>query len=249
MLITLAGKGSSGKSTLAATLVPLLHTQQPSLLVVDADPHGSLTRLLGVTPRATLGDLRSQYERALITGRDAAMRPDEDRVAFAERQMVDQALTPLVGGGQFLSVGVWATEGSQCTPNRVMGYALDAMLPRFALTLIDHEAGIEHIGRYARTPIDLLLVVATPDRLSLDVAGQIVAHARRVGRTVHRVGLVLNRVQAGDRDDPDIQAALADLDLPLRGTVPESRLLRRGHPDPDWIAAIRPILQELVQAL
>ena len=67
-MIAFAGKGSSGKSTIAALalswLLPQL-TYRP--LVIDADPHQSLGTLLSVTPPATLGSLRSQYERALLT--------------------------------------------------------------------------------------------------------------------------------------------------------------------------------------
>ena len=65
--ISLAGKGSSGKSTLLPTLVMCVRALAPALcvLVFDADPHMSGTRMLGVVVDRTLGQLRSAYERQL----------------------------------------------------------------------------------------------------------------------------------------------------------------------------------------
>lgn len=229
MYIAIAGKGSSGKSTLAALAVSWLLPQFSTRpLVIDADPHQSLCMLLSVQPPTSLGSLRSQYERALMTGRDPALQPDETRVAFAERLLAHEALHH-ADGFDLLALGQWALPGSQCTPNRVFGYALAQLLPLYSLTLIDHEAGVEHIGRFSDVPIDRLLIVATPEALSLDVAGRVLSHARAVGRHVGQAALVLNRVQPDDLDDPAVGAALArleDVGLPLAAVLPESRGLR-----------------------
>lgn len=229
MYIAFAGKGSSGKSTIAAVALSWLLSQFAERpLIIDADPHQSLCTLLSVQPPSSLGSLRSQHERALLTGRDAALRPDETRLAFAERLLADEALHQ-AEGFDLLALGQWELPGSQCTPNRVLGYALAQLLPRYPLTLIDHEAGVEHIGRFNEVPIDRLVVVATPEALSLDVAGRVLAHARAVGREVRSAALLLNRVQPGDLDDPAVSAALARLEgdgLPLAAALPESRGLR-----------------------
>lgn len=229
MYIALAGKGSSGKSTIAALAVSwLLPWLADRPLVIDADPHQSLCTLLGLLPSATLGALRSQYERALVSGRDAALRPDETRVAFAERLLVGEALHQ-AERFDLLALGQWELPGSQCTPNRVLGYALAQLLPRYPLTIVDHEAGVEHIGRLNAVPIDRLVVVATPEALSLQVAGRVLEHARAVGRAVHSAALLLNRVEPGDLDDPAVSEALARLEgagLPLAAALPESRGLR-----------------------
>lgn len=229
MYIAFAGKGSSGKSTIAALalswLIPQLVTRP---LVIDADPHQSLCTLLRIQPPATLGGLRSHYERALITGRDEALRPDETRVAFAERLLADDALHH-APAFDLLALGQWELPGSQCTPNRVLGYALAQFLPSYPLTLIDHEAGIEHIARFNEVPIDRLVVVATPEALSLDVAGRVLEHARMVGREIRSAALLLNRVHPDDLDDPAVNEALARLEgegLPLAAALPESVGLR-----------------------
>ncbi len=260
MYLAFAGKGSSGKSTLVAMLVPWLCTCMPAarILVVDADPHQSLCRLLSCTPPVTLGGLRSQYERAFLTGRDPALRPDESRVAFAERALGEQALHQMP---QFdlLAIGQWELPGSQCTPNRVLGMALASLAATYDYVIVDHEAGIEHIGRFTELPIDRLILVATPEALSLDVAQRVLQYAKQVNRTIHAAGVVLNRVEEDDDDEPLVTQTLDLLALrgaPVLGWLPESRGLRRYSrsgagpqmldADDPWCRAIARLLPVLV---
>ena len=87
-------------------------------------------------------------------------------------------------GFDFLAMGRWELAGSQCTVNRVLERALVELARQYDVVLVDNEAGVEHVGRFASTPIDLLLLMATPEALSLNVAGQIMAHCREVQRPV-----------------------------------------------------------------
>ncbi len=231
MYVAFAGKGSSGKSTIAAMLVPWLCQSIPAarILVVDADPHQSLCQLLDCMPSATLGGLRSQYERAFLTGRDPVLRRDETRVAFAERALGEQALhrTPQF---DLLAIGQWDLPGSQCTPNRVLGMALASLSTAYDYVIVDHEAGIEHIGRFTEQPIDRLILVATPDALSLDVAQRVLQYAKQVNRTIHATSVVLNRVEEDDDDEIQVTRTLdllARNGAPVLGRLPESRGLRR----------------------
>ena len=226
--IALAGKGSSGKSTLLPILLETVRALAPDLrvLVVDADPHMSGTRMLGVAVERTLGQLRSAYERQFKLGPDDV---DETREEFAERKMGKEALVR-AGGFDLLAMGHWELVGSQCTVNRVLERALDGLAGRYDVLIIDNEAGVEHIGRYASQQVDLLLVVSQPDAEFLEVAQQIWARCREVGRRVDAARLVLNRVQDGDLEDPGLLARLDELGrggLAYAGALPESAGLRK----------------------
>lgn len=150
----------------------------------------------------------------------------------------------------FLALGQWELAGSQCTPNRVMARALAAMLGRYDLALLDHEAGVEHIGRYAGIPLDALVIVATPARLSLDVAGRIWESATRL-REAPRLGfLLLNRVHEGDLARPHVAEALALFDqagVHFLGTVSEAddepHTLPADHP---WHGQLAPLWSTLL---
>jgi CO dehydrogenase maturation factor len=182
--------------------------------------------MLGRIVPTTLGHLRSTYEREFKQGPGAL---DETREEFAERKMGTEAL---LRGAEYdlLAMGHWELPGSQCTVNRVLARALDALVGQYDVVIIDNEAGVEHIGRYASLMIDLLLVVAQPDAEFLAVAQQIWARCLEVRRNVIAPRLVLNRVRDGDLDDPNLQEQLAMLrlaGLPLAGALPESDALRR----------------------
>jgi CO dehydrogenase nickel-insertion accessory protein CooC1 len=65
--IITAGKGGTGKTVFLCHLLQrhALAKLAGRILVVDADPHQSLTDLLGVRPPETLGGLKKQNEQAL----------------------------------------------------------------------------------------------------------------------------------------------------------------------------------------
>jgi len=221
--LALAGKGSAGKSTLLPHLIYHLRHALPTarLLVVDADPHMSATVLLGIAPATTLGELRSRYERQLACGNGLR---DTTREAFAEQAMGAQALVH-TRDYDLLTMGHWALPGSQCVVNRVLERALSSLAGRYDLVVYDNEAGIEHIGRFAAIPLDLLLLVATPNPLFLDVAGRIVSYSGDVQRQIKRCWLVLNRAQAADLHDHCLQQPLSDLAIcgaQLMAVLPES---------------------------
>lgn len=225
--IALAGKGSAGKSTLLPHLVVRLRHARPDirLLVVDADPHMSATALLGVAPPATLGQLRSRYERTLARG--DGLR-DATREAFAECAMGDEALLR-APGFDLLALGHWELSGSQCVVNRVLERALVALVGRYDVVLYDHEAGIEHVGRFGTMSLDLLLLLTTPDPLFLDVAGRVLDRCREVGRSIARRWLVVNCVRPDDLGDNGFRQALRSAPLcgaEVVGLLPESPALR-----------------------
>jgi CO dehydrogenase maturation factor len=248
--IALAGKGSSGKTTLLPSLLAAATAFRPTerRLVVDADPHQSLTTLLGHTGVTTVAALRSAYERTLLTG--TALREDDTREAFLEARMGAEARLT-ASGYDFLSLGQWELAGSQCTPNRVMARALAGLLAHYDLALLDHEAGVEHLGRYASVPLDALVIVSTPERMALDVAERIHASAMRLREPPRRSYLLLNRVRAGDLGKRHVRDALARCDqagVHVLGTVREAddepHTLPAAHP---WHAQLPPIWDTLLR--
>ena len=244
--IDLAGKGSSGKSTLVPPLVARLK-QGRRLLVVDADPHLSAAHLLGITPPETLGTLRSRYEREFKTGQGIPKGDDDTRDEFAERQMATQALCHC-DGFDFLAMGRWELAGSQCTVNRVLERALESLARQYDVVLVDNEAGVEHVGRFASTPIDLLLLMATPEALSLNVAAKIMAHCREVQRPVRQSLLLLNRVLEGDLSDAKIMQQINALQVVVAGTILESVAMRRGADgDIAWEASVQQALSSVLR--
>jgi len=223
--VALAGKGSSGKSTLVPHLVRHFLSTSSRVLVVDADPNGTASFLVGApTGAPTIGALRSQYEREFKSGIGVAM--DVSREEFAEGKMGEEALIEL-DGFHLLTMGRWDLAGSQCAVNRVLERSLATLAQRYDVVITDYEAGLEPLGRYTAIPIDHLLMIATPDLLSLRVAGEIWNYCRTIGRDVRGASLLLNRVASEGVPD-GLSEKLTQLSfegLPLAGGLHESKAI------------------------
>lgn len=241
--IVTAGKGGTGKSvTLAHLLIRfILPHARKRILVVDADPHQSLTLLLaqeyGFRPPRSLGDLKREQDAPLRTGRglENATRDELARV-LVERALID------LPGGQLLVMGETRQPGCQCVVNSLLGHALDALQDRYDLAFIDNEAGIEQIGRHHGWPVHTLLLFCRPRSLDLDVAARILEQAHAVQRPVGQSVLVVNGLQMGGTG---LRVAQPHTDHLI--SLPYSILLEVAErADPTWINSLRP-LANLIQ--
>lgn len=233
-IIITAGKGGTGKSTIIAHLLKrhILGNGLGSVLVVDADPHQSLTHYLGIKPKTTLGDLRRQHERALKSGQGLERM---SRQEFA-REITENAVTS-IEGGDLLVMGRNSDPGCQCVVNNILGRALDVLADQYALIVVDNEAGIEQIGRHA-WPVDHLLLFSSPKKTELDVAWQILGRASESKRWIGSAYLILNRVHKGQ----DMRFVSADhrvTSTVVLGALPYSkRLDQEERPDEAWLNAL-----------
>jgi len=67
--IGLAGKGGTGKTTIAGLLVKFLTEKgKVPVLAVDADANANLNEVLGLQVEETLGDAREEMKRGVATG-------------------------------------------------------------------------------------------------------------------------------------------------------------------------------------
>ncbi len=97
------------------------------------------------------------------------------------------------------------------------------------VTLVDMEAGLEHLSRSGGTlaHADVLLVVMEPSRKSILTAGRTIVLAEELGLT--RVYGVGNKAQLPE-DAEFFTTVAAEYNVPLAGIVPE---------DPDVVEADR----------
>jgi CO dehydrogenase maturation factor len=64
--IAVAGKGGTGKTTIAALLITqLVLRKKVPVLAIDADPDSNLGDLLGIQPEQSIGDLREEVLDAI----------------------------------------------------------------------------------------------------------------------------------------------------------------------------------------
>jgi len=199
-IITLNGKGGSGKTTLTALILDEVLRAQDGrgnggVLVVDADPAQTLHLALGIpSPQATVATLADTVR--FDAGTMRALPVGTSRVDYVRDQMAARGVLTRceLRGARFdyLALGQRREQGCYCAINHVLKGVLSQLADGYSLVLIDNEAGLEHLNRHRLTRADLFLVVVTPNRASLAVGERAIVTAREMGMTIEDVKVVVN---------------------------------------------------------
>src|SRR5512141_575998 len=151
--IALAGKGGTGKTTVAGLLVrPLLQHRLGTVLAIDADPSSNLNLVLGLPLENTVGDIREDLLATVQSGAvgTGITRHDflksEVRLAVEEGDQVD-----------LLAMGRPEGQGCYCPVNHMLRQIIDGLGQRYDFVVIDNEAGMEHLSRRTTQNVDLLV--------------------------------------------------------------------------------------------
>jgi CO dehydrogenase maturation factor len=211
--IALAGKGGTGKTTLAGLLVKYLlkHGKAP-VLAVDADCNSNFNEVLGVGIADTLGNAREDMKKGQVP---SGMTKDVFISMKLEEAVVE------ADGFDLIVMGRPEGAGCYCAANSLLTAFLEKLVNNYPYIVMDNEAGMEHISRLTTKNVDVLLLVSDPSRRSLQAALRIDALARELNIGVGRSGLVINQVK--EPPAPDALRMIADAGVELLGTVPEDR--------------------------
>ncbi len=143
-LIALAGKGGTGKTSIAGLTVRyLVERRQGPVLAVDADSNACLNEALGVKVHASVGQLR---ESSLETIRSGSERPGGMSMDELFEYQINQALIE-AKGFDLLVMGRPEGPGCYCAANNIIRKYTDILAERYPYVVIDNEAGMEHLSR------------------------------------------------------------------------------------------------------
>ena len=224
LTIAVTGKGGTGKTVISSIMISLLSQQDGhhKILAVDADPAMSLSSALGVRVRKTVGDIREELYRD-------SLQPTPDATSLD--LMIENHLWNIVEKTpdfQFLSVGRPEGPGCYCLINDLMRYILDRIYGKFAYTVVDCEAGLEHISRRTVRNMDFLFMVTDPTKRGMGTVKAIEALAKKLEVRFARSCLIVNKVTEQDRD------FCRESDMDITGTIPLdeniTRYDREGKP-------------------
>lgn len=165
--IAVAGKGGTGKSTIAALLINRLCAGGLTpVLAVDADPDCNLGTLLGTEADQTIGDLR---EDLLKTIKDfPAGMTKANYIESGLHQIIEECT-----GYDLITMGKGEGASCYCYINSLIRKFCDDLTPSYSRVVIDNEAGLEHLSRRTTTNIDALIVVVNESPLSFSCAEKI----------------------------------------------------------------------------
>lgn len=213
--IALAGKGGTGKTTMAGLLIKyLVKNEKIPVLAVDADSNANLNEVLGLEVKETLGNAREEMKKGVVPG---GMTKD----IFMEMKMEEAVVE--APGYDLIVMGQPEGAGCYCAANTLLAGFMERLSGNYPFIVMDNEAGMEHISRLTTKNVDVLLIVSDPSRRGLQAAIRIDDLARKLNIGVGKSYVVIN--QAKEAPSEMALRMIADGGVELIGTVPEDRTI------------------------
>jgi CO dehydrogenase maturation factor len=214
-VIALAGKGGTGKTTVAAlTIRYIIEKKKRPVLAVDADSNNCLNEALGVDVHATIGKLR---EESLQLIRNGAERPGGMSMEQIFDYQVQQSLVESKGF-DLMVMGRPEGPGCYCAANNIIRKYTDNLSGAYSYVVIDNEAGMEHLSRRTTHKVNLLLIISDPTVKGIKTAKRIEGLVDELRLDIERRAVIINRVTG---ETAELQAMAEDSGLNVAGIIPQ----------------------------
>lgn len=244
--IAVAGKGGTGKTSFCALLIRyLIERGKSPVLAVDADANANLNEALGLKiENETVSELIAKTKD--IDGIPGGMSQDayiEYRLnaSLSEGKNVDL----LVMGGP-------DGPGCFCFPNNILRKYLDNLSRGYRYSVMDNEAGLEHISRRTTKDVDFLFVISDNSARSVRSAGRVNQLLKQINTKVNRVYLIMTKTTPQDIEN--LKDEIEKTGLELAGIIPNDIALSdydvKGKPLfelPEDSAAVKAVYKILDQ--
>jgi len=215
--IAIAGKGGTGKTTVAALLIKLL-SQKGLVLAVDADPSTNLNQALGLPldDSKTVGRIREKMTDDVSKGR---FSPSISKPEYLFSKIVESLAESK--GFDLLAMGRPEGPGCYCASNEFLRASLDQLVKdyKYNYIVMDCEAGMEHISRQTTRDVDVLLIMSDPTIRGITTAARMKDLIGELRSKIGKVGLIVNRVKS--ELSPEIKKAIDESGLQVIALVPE----------------------------
>lgn len=219
--IAVAGKGGVGKTTVCGMIVEYLSRQQKTpILVVDADANSNLNEVLGVEAEVTLGQIREEMAHAEKMG--DPIPGGMTKAEYAEFRFG----SALIEEDDFdmLIMGRTQDKGCYCFVNGLLETQLKKYYTNYRYTVIDNEAGMEHIARGILPHVDTLLLISDSSRRGIQAAGRIAEMVKELELNPGQMKLVVNRAPDG-KMSAGVMEEIEAYGLELAGVLPHDELV------------------------
>jgi CO dehydrogenase maturation factor len=213
--IAMAGKGGTGKTTVAGFLIKyLVQKGKIPILAVDADSNANLNEVLGVPLEVTLGTAREEMK-------DGVVKQGMTKQMFMEMKLAEA----IVEGEGFDLIAMGRPEGAgcYCAANNLLSMYLGKLIDNYPYMVMDNEAGMEHISRLTTNNVDILLVVSDSSIRGIEAAGRINTLVDDLKVRAAKRFLIINQARDGLTDS--LQEAITKHGLNLAGTIPKDDVL------------------------
>ena len=165
--IAIAGKGGTGKTTIAALIVRLLKERKAgSVLAVDADPNNNLAEALGIEIKETIGSIIDEVSQNL----------EKIPSGMSKDRFIEYRVQTSIAEGEgfdVLAMGRPEGPGCYCYVNNLLRNIVGKLIKDYDYIVMDNEAGFEHLSRRTMRVCDAMVVVSDATPVGLRAAQRI----------------------------------------------------------------------------
>ncbi|MPY79280.1 MAG: AAA family ATPase [Actinophytocola sp.] len=210
MKLGVVGKGGVGKTTVSALLARAFAARGRRVLAIDTDSNPNLGVSLGLDQQRT--DAAPVLPRSLIVGAAGSATAAD---VVRDYGVATPSGVTLMSAIKVTDAGGGCTCAGHASVRSLLG---EVMAEQAEVTLVDMEAGLEHLSRSGGTLAyaDVLLVVMEPSRKSVITAARTKALAAELG--IPRVFGVGNKARGADEEF--FTALCGEFDVSLLGVLP-----------------------------
>ena len=218
--IAVVGKGGVGKTTTCGMIIDYLTKKNDGpVLVVDADANSNLNEVLGVDVDVTLGSIREEIAHSEIDGKIpfGMSKADYAELKFADALIEEDDFDMIV-------IGRTQGQGCYCFVNGMLKTQIDKYVGNYKFTVIDNEAGLEHISRGTLPHVDVMLLISDSSRRGIQAVARINEMIKELKLNPTEVHLIVNRAPDGKLNEGVLEE-IEKHDLPLLGVLPHDNLV------------------------
>ncbi|MEE9565112.1 MAG: AAA family ATPase [Candidatus Hydrothermarchaeaceae archaeon] len=192
--IAVAGKGGTGKTTVAGGLA-LFFSRKTNVIAVDSDPSMNLHTALGMENPKPISELKELIkDRTVVTDGIYNINPRVDDIPESHSTSMENIKLIVMGtvekGG----------EGCMCPESTFLRALLrHLVLKRDEVLILDTEAGIEHFGRKTAEGFDVMLILCEPSVKAMQTANRIYALSKEIG--IKEIYAVANKIASDEQMD------------------------------------------------
>ena len=210
--IAVAGKGGSGKTSVASLVIRyLMKNGSGPILAIDADPNANLGESLGLTVEQTVGLMLDAFQKDKIN-----IPPGMNKQAY-----LDYKLNEIIVESKGLDlVTMGRGEGPECYcyPNLILKKFADSLAESYAYTVMDNEAGMEHLSRRTTQNVDGLFIISGHSVKGIRTVARIRDLVSDLKLVVKRQMVIVNFVPT--KLDPLVTEELDRLGIDPVATIP-----------------------------
>jgi CO dehydrogenase maturation factor len=217
--IAVAGKGGTGKTSIASLVIRYLRNNDlGTVLAVDADPNANLGESLGLKVGQTVGRILNEFQ-----GNKLNIPPGMTKEAYLEYQL-NTAITES-RGLDLITMGRGEGPECYCYPNVVIRKLIDDWAKNYAYVVMDNEAGMEHLSRRTTQNIDEMLLVSDHTIKGLRAVARIQELVKELKLIVRRESVIINN--APGEIDPLLKEEMERLGITPAAVIPADEELKR----------------------